>query len=193
MNTMNLCLNSCQPSAKVNLFAQWMLKLTVAMLLIICVSMATAQNSSVYAQEAVYHTVRSGETLSSIASRYGVGVNTLASYNGISNPNLLRPGQVLRIPVASQPVPATPRPQSTPAPPPTSNPLPTVSSQPVAPVGYPTPTATPPASSTRYHIMRPNDTLYGIAAWYGASVDAIKRRNGLTSNTIYVGQSLAIP
>ncbi|MBX2998133.1 MAG: LysM peptidoglycan-binding domain-containing protein [Caldilineaceae bacterium] len=139
--------------------------------------------------------------MSSIASRYGVNVSTLASYNGISNPNLLRPGQVLRIPMTSQavsvnlPAPVTPRSQNTPAPPPPpSNPLPTVSPrQIIAPVGYPTPTATPPASATRYHIVRPNDTLYGIAARYGASVDAIKRRNGLTSNTIYVGQSLAIP
>lgn len=44
------------------------------------------------------YTVRSGDTLSQIALRYGVSVNELARYNGIANPNLIYVGQVLRIP-----------------------------------------------------------------------------------------------
>lgn len=42
-------------------------------------------------------TVQSGDNLSSIASRYGVSVDYIASKNGISNPNLIYPGQVLYI------------------------------------------------------------------------------------------------
>lgn len=41
-----------------------------------------------------------GMTLSSIAARYGVSVWSLASYNGISNPNYIRIGQCICIPPA---------------------------------------------------------------------------------------------
>lgn len=44
------------------------------------------------------HTVRSGETLSSIATRYGVGVQDLMEKNQISEPNSIREGQKLAIP-----------------------------------------------------------------------------------------------
>lgn len=48
-------------------------------------------------QESVYHRVRSGETLSSIARRYGVRVSTITRLNGISTNSILRVGQRLRI------------------------------------------------------------------------------------------------
>ena len=43
------------------------------------------------------HTVKSGESLSAIADTYGVSVADLVSLNGITNPNLIQPGQVLKI------------------------------------------------------------------------------------------------
>ena len=43
------------------------------------------------------YTVRSGDTLSSIASKFGTSYQALASLNGISNPNLIYVGQVLRV------------------------------------------------------------------------------------------------
>jgi LysM repeat protein len=42
--------------------------------------------------------VRSGDTLSSIAARYKTTVAVLAALNKISDPRLIRVGQVLRIP-----------------------------------------------------------------------------------------------
>lgn len=42
--------------------------------------------------------VKKGDTLSGIASRHGTTYQVLASYNGISNPNLIRVGQVVKIP-----------------------------------------------------------------------------------------------
>lgn len=45
----------------------------------------------------ILHKVRSGETLSSIAGRYGVGVSALARKNRISTRSTLRVGQKLRI------------------------------------------------------------------------------------------------
>lgn len=43
------------------------------------------------------YTVKSGDTLSAIASRYGMTVNGLVTLNGIQNANLIYPGQVLRV------------------------------------------------------------------------------------------------
>lgn len=44
-----------------------------------------------------YYVVRSGDTLSKIASRYGTTYQKLAQLNGISNPNKIYKGQKLRI------------------------------------------------------------------------------------------------
>jgi LysM repeat protein len=44
------------------------------------------------------HTVRRGETLWQIAARHGTTVNALARANGIANPDLIFPGDVLTIP-----------------------------------------------------------------------------------------------
>lgn len=48
-------------------------------------------------QASVYYTVHAGDNLSSIASRYGTSYQSLANLNGISNPNLIYSGQVLRV------------------------------------------------------------------------------------------------
>jgi N-acetylmuramoyl-L-alanine amidase len=50
------------------------------------------------AARAATHLVRPGETLSSIASRYGTSVTALASANRLRNPNLIVAGQRLRVP-----------------------------------------------------------------------------------------------
>jgi len=44
------------------------------------------------------HVVKAGETLSSIASKYGVTVKAIMDANNIANSNLIYPGQTLRIP-----------------------------------------------------------------------------------------------
>lgn len=43
------------------------------------------------------YTVQSGDTLSGIAAKFGTNYQTLASLNGISNPNLIYVGQVLQV------------------------------------------------------------------------------------------------
>jgi LysM repeat protein len=45
----------------------------------------------------VYYTVRVGDNLSAIASRYGVSYQSIAALNGLSNANLIFPGQTLKI------------------------------------------------------------------------------------------------
>jgi len=50
---------------------------------------------------AIYHNVRSGDTLSAIAVRYGVSTKEIARYNSIRDPDKLEVGQMLRIPPGS--------------------------------------------------------------------------------------------
>lgn len=46
------------------------------------------------------YTVKSGDTLSKIVATYGEGVTyqQVANFNSITNPNLIQPGQIIRIP-----------------------------------------------------------------------------------------------
>jgi LysM repeat protein len=44
------------------------------------------------------HTVKSGESLSVIAAKYGTTYQALAKYNNISNPNIISVGQKIKIP-----------------------------------------------------------------------------------------------
>ena len=66
-------------------------------LLLIC--LACFVSAPAYAQSGqVTHTVQPGENLFRIALRYNLTWDVLARANGIFNPNLIFPGQVLRIP-----------------------------------------------------------------------------------------------
>jgi LysM repeat protein len=57
-----------------------------------------------------YHTVRSGETLSWIASLYELPLQTLLAWNGLNNNSIIRPEQKLLLPV-TPPATATPLPE----------------------------------------------------------------------------------
>lgn len=46
---------------------------------------------------ATYYTVKSGDTLSGIAKKYGTTYQNLAKMNGIQNPNVIYPGQRIRV------------------------------------------------------------------------------------------------
>ena len=47
--------------------------------------------------EKVYYTVQRGDNLSKIAAKYGTTVSQLVAWNNIKDPNLIYPGQVLRV------------------------------------------------------------------------------------------------
>lgn len=57
----------------------------------------TATNTNTVQNTTKTYTVKSGDTLSGIAAKYGTTFQELAKKNGISNPNLIYPGQVLKI------------------------------------------------------------------------------------------------
>jgi len=60
----------------------------------------TTEKKSQTSSKETTHTVAAGENLSVIAAIYGITVDRLASYNNISDPNVIYTGQVIRIPPA---------------------------------------------------------------------------------------------
>ncbi|MBN1220006.1 MAG: LysM peptidoglycan-binding domain-containing protein [Anaerolineae bacterium] len=113
--------------------------------------------------------VQRGDTLSSIAKRYGVTVKELIEANDVADPNRIFPGQKLIIPGYMAPK-TPPEPEPRPEPP-----LPT------------------PDESFIYTVAE-GDTLSGIAKRYGVTVRQLVEANNIdNSNLIRVGQRLFIP
>jgi membrane-bound lytic murein transglycosylase D len=115
-----------------------------------------------------FHTVKRGETLSTIARRYQVSVTELRNANKeqLGSRSLIRVNQALMIP--SRPAPAIP-----------------------TAVTRTAPTPRPAPAVTSYRVQR-GDTLYGIAQRFATTVAALKQANRLRSNLINVGDRLTI-
>jgi lipoprotein-anchoring transpeptidase ErfK/SrfK len=109
------------------------------------------------------HVIQPGETLFRIALNHGVTVDALRAANGILG-NTIYAGQTLIIPAGA-----------------------TIT---VAPASD-NQTNLPVANST--HVAQRGENLFRIGLKYGVSVAAIQTANGITGNTIYVGQQLIIP
>lgn len=114
----------------------------------------------------IYHKVRSGETLSKIARKYGTTVKNVKRWSGIKS-DKLRIGQRLIV-GWNNGIPAI-----------TSSKKSTKSSS--------------QATQTTYHKVRKGETLSTIARKYGTSVKQLKRANNLSGDNINVGQRLVIP
>jgi LysM repeat protein len=110
------------------------------------------------------HAVVSGETVSSIAKRYGTTVSAIVSANGLDSRAFIRAGQTLTIPGASGSTTAT------------------------------TSTAATTTSAGGSHSVASGETVSSIAKRYGTTVSAIVSANGLDSRAfIRAGQTLTIP
>ena len=116
------------------------------------------------------YTVRSGDTLSTIAEKFDTTVERLQSFNGLGNSDELQVGQVLQIPTSG----STPNPTNTPR---------------------PTETFVPgPTPGTVLHVVQSGDTLLGISIKYGVSLSIIQKVNEIQdAESIRVGQQLVIP
>ena len=106
---------------------------SVLCLLAVC---AACSSPSYLEQSRTQHVVRSGETLFTIAWRYGKDPAAVARWNGLGDGSLIHPGQVLRL--TPPPAGSTPRNTSTRSSKPASKPLPPVPTQPPPPWGWPT-------------------------------------------------------
>ena len=121
------------------------------------------------------HTVVAGDSLSAIATRYGVSSQRLIQYNNMRN-STVNVGQSLRIPAdnpasASQPA---ARPQAVLTPASTSVPK-------------------PAPALARQHRVVAGDTLSRIAQFYGVSVPLLLKHNNMKNPTVKIGQTLKIP
>ena len=107
-----------------------------------------------------HYTIRSGDTLSSIAGRHGVSTAALAGANGITDPDRIYAGRTLTIPG-----------------------------------GAPAAGGQPPASApgTAY-VVKPGDTLSGIAARHRVTLRALADANAIVDvHLIRIGSRLVIP
>jgi membrane-bound lytic murein transglycosylase D len=113
------------------------------------------------------HTVRRGETLSSIARRYRVSVADLREANDLGRSAVLRVNQTLMIP--QRPAQGLP-----------------------APVAVTASSESSESSGPITYRVRRGDTLYGIARRFDTTVEAIKQLNQLRSNRINIGDRLTV-
>lgn len=124
------------------------------------------------ASEPSIHIVQPGETLGSIAQRYGVTVDQLIQSNNIANPNRILRGQELRVWTVNTNDPAAIIPEEN-------------------LISIPEPAAPPP---TQIHIVLPGEHLAQIAQQYGVSWPVIAQLNSISDpNRVYAGQELLIP
>ena len=178
--------------------------------------------TTVSADSPTIHVVSWGDTLFSIAARYGTTVNAVMQANGIRNADFIYVGERLLIPGATAPIPPS---TATTYVVQSGDTLFSISMRygttvgalmqanglynywifvgqvlkipgqvpPPAPVPAPIP-APVPVTQGVYHIVRPGEYLALIAARYGSSVYAIQMANKLpNASFIWVGQRLFIP
>jgi murein DD-endopeptidase MepM/ murein hydrolase activator NlpD len=120
-------------------------------------------------------TVAAGETVDTIARRYGVPASVIIQANGISAPASIRAGQRLVIPRYQQSRVVNATPAARPATP-----------APVASVS--------PAGNAGVHMVAPGDTLSKIARLHHKPVAEIAKANNIQANaTLNVGDRLVIP
>jgi membrane-bound lytic murein transglycosylase D len=123
----------------------------------------------------VYHKIKKGETLSSIAGKYGVSLSSLKDANNIGRKYKLHAGQNLLIPKASL-VSRRDR-EST-----SSASQKSGKTMELARVSQP-----------KNHVVRGGESLDKIARKYDVTIADLKEANNLKSNRIYPGKRLVIP
>jgi len=177
---------------------------------------------TVTAQGSAGYIVQPGDTLTSIARRYGVNVNQLAAANGLSDQGWVYVGQALTIPGEPANIPAPSdgyysvqsgdtlmtiamRHGLTVSQLATANGLAwnawvyagqqlIIPGLTPATAPAPAPVATPAAVEPGgAYVVQAGDNLFRIALRHGLTVATLKAANGLVSDIVYTGQRLTIP
>ena len=128
--------------------------------------LALAQVTPTQVAPSVYVVVQ-GDTISGIAAARGLSTNSVLSANGLDWSSIIFPGQTIVLPNASTAL--------------------------IVPAVAVTPAPAPAPTATTYTISS-GDTISGVAAVAGVSVQAVLDANGLGwSSIIYPGQVLTVP
>jgi LysM repeat protein len=128
----------------------------------------------------VKYRVKAGDSLIEIAARYKTTVQAIKAANNLKD-DTIRVGEELIIPLP------------TPTPPPGANPSPSSGTPTPLSNQSPPPSAAAGATGVIRHTVQRGDTLIGVAASYGSSVDAIRIANQLESDFLSIGQVLLVP
>jgi membrane-bound lytic murein transglycosylase D len=111
----------------------------------------------------VYHRVRSGESLSTIAKRYRTSVSSIARVNNIRKRHFIVAGKTLKIPRRGYTV------------------------------YQPKKTNSTVYRHASTHVVKSGDSLWIIANRYGTTTKKIQEKNNLTTTNLSIGQVLKIP
>ncbi len=109
------------------------------------------------------YTVKSGDCLWTIANSNGVTVEKIKQLNGLAS-DFLQIGQVLKLTSSTSAVQA----------------IPVVAAAPAS------------GDAVTVYVIQPGDNLWSIAVNYGTTVDNLKALNGLTSDSLYAGDTLNV-
>ena len=164
------------------------------------VATRTVRRQTRVAQDGPYHVVRRGDTLYAISRAYGVSLNNLLDWNGISRRTVLRPGMRLTVIPSGSPVSQTAEPAQM------AEPVQTAGTAPAAPPAA-TPTAgtagllsvpgggqsapDPAGEKVTYRVRR-GDNLFRIALRFSTTVDNLRAWNNLAGDSIRAGDLLTI-
>ncbi|MGH8235818.1 MAG: LysM peptidoglycan-binding domain-containing protein [Steroidobacteraceae bacterium] len=125
------------------------------------------------------HRVRSGESLSTIASRFGTSIAAIAELNNLDRPYRIWAGQVLALPGGRQQAPVAVVASNT--------------RTEVAPVKVPPTPPTGVVGTENRYVVKRGDTLEKIAAKHGLSQESLMELNNIRNrNFLYEGQVLAL-
>ena len=122
------------------------------------------------------YTVKSGDSLWSIANRHGLSVSQLKNMNGLTS-DIIYPGQTLKVGQGNNTSTTAPSKIATTTP---------------APSQVSTTSSNTSTSTSKTYTVASGDSLWAIANKHGLSVSQLKNMNGLTSDIIYPGQTLKV-
>ncbi len=109
--------------------------------------------------------VKEGDTLTAISKRYGISISMISKVNAGLNPDRLKIGQKLMIPLSLQPL--------------------QPSSGSAGGAG---------GARTAIHTIQKGDTLYGLARRYGTTAQKLANLNGIYLDSVLrIGQKLKVP
>ncbi|MBI5170278.1 MAG: LysM peptidoglycan-binding domain-containing protein [Candidatus Eisenbacteria bacterium] len=134
----------------------------------------------------VRHRVRRNETLRTIAREYGVNAKELARVNGITSRRPLKRGMLVTIPATRASV-STPEIVTS-----GTDPRASTGYVPSRRIGLPAKIQGNSSQAVVSHVVKPGETLLGIAQTYGLAADDLRAQNSLESDVLRPGQRLSV-